>query len=171
MTTGWKTGVLAAVLIAGTAAADAPDPQHVALAALAGHWDVTQSFYTKPGDPPQIDKGEADFAMVLNGRHLRQSLHIASKAPFEGLGYLGYDPTAGRWFSTWMDVNFSGLILAWGDYDAAAQTYTFTGTMAGKIPLREVLHVTDRDHFRYDYYEAHDGRESLAVRLDYARRR
>lgn len=171
MIAGWRTGLAALALVAGVARAEAPDPQHVALAALAGTWDVTQSFYASPGAQPAIDKGSADFAMVLNGRHLRQSLHIASKVPFEGLGYIGYDPAAGHWFSTWMDVNFSGLIVAWGDHDDATDTYSFTGTMAGAIPLREVLHISDKDHFRYDYYETRNGRESLAVRLDYARRR
>lgn len=180
MTMRWTIGMAALALAAGPVASQAqtqaPDAQHAALGALAGQWDVRQSFYLKPGEPPQIDTGSAEFAMVLNGRHLRQSLHIASKQPFEGLGYLGYDPAVGHWFSTWMDVNFPGLIVAWGDYDPTARSYTFTGTIADaahpseKTPLREVLHVADKDHFTYDYYETHAGKESLAVRLDYTRR-
>ena len=37
------------------------------------------------------------------------------------------------------------------------------------MPLREVMHLIDADHFTYDYYEARDGKEALAVRLEYSR--
>ncbi|MEO8064559.1 MAG: hypothetical protein ABI821_17620 [Pseudomonadota bacterium] len=53
-----------------------------------------------------------------------------------------------------------------GAYDAANKTYTFLGDTN---PLREVLRVRDDDHFSYEYFETHDGKESLAIRLEYTR--
>jgi hypothetical protein len=113
--------------------------------------------------------------MVLGGRHLRQDLRIDSAVkPFEALGYIGYDNLAGRYYSSWMDINFTGVIMAYGDYDAASHTYTFLGTLPGPaasepVPLRGELKVVDANHFVYDFYERHDGTEALAVRLDYLR--
>lgn len=149
---------------------EAPDAP---LAALAGHWVVRQSIYPETGSSPVIDHGTADFAMVLGGRHLRQKLRIASSKPFEGLGYIGYDDATGKYGSSWMDTNFGGIILAHGGYDAANRTWVFTGEMAGKdgtpVPVREVMHVDDDDHFLYQYYETRHGKEALAVNLEYTR--
>ena len=149
--------------------------QHRRLAELVGTWKVTQSFWTTGNPAPKIDTGSATYAMVLGGRHLRQDLQIDSPdKTFEALGYIGYDNMAGRYYSSWMDINFTGLILSYGDYDAASHTYTFLGTLPGPatgktIPLRAELKVLDTNHFTYDFYERHDGNEALAVRLEYTR--
>ncbi|MBO9664033.1 DUF1579 family protein [Dokdonella sp.] len=159
---------------AAASAADALGPQHQLLAGLAGQWTVRQSFWTDPAKPPAIDRGTARFTPILAGQHLRQELHIdAAGKPFDGLGYLGYDQAAGDYGSLWMDVNFKGVILAHGGYDAATHAFTFVGqapdAKGALSPLREVLHIQDADHFTYEYYERHDGKEGLAVRLEYAR--
>lgn len=76
-----------------------------------------------------------------------------------------------------MDVKFTGMILAHGTYDLARNTYELTGAVpdpqhaGATLPLREVMRVQDADHFTYEYYERHGGREMLAVRLEYTRRR
>lgn len=161
---------LPAAALAAAARTPEADAQHRALAALAGHWTVTQSLWLDGAATPKIDAGDADFAMVLNGRHLKQTLHINDGTGFEGLGYLGYDSGSGQAFSTWMDVNFPGMVVAWGGFDAGAKGFILTGAMgADKVPVREVMTLTDSDHFRYEFYETHQGRETLAVRLDYTR--
>ena len=148
-------------------------PQYAQLATLSGHWAVRQSIWTDPKTPPVIDHGTATYAMVLGGHHLRQDLHIASSKRFEGLGYIGYDDATGKYYSSWMDTNFSGIILAHGDFDAASRTYTFTADMPNKggapIPVREVLRIADNGHFVYEYYETRDSKEALAVSLQYTR--
>lgn len=148
-------------------------PPYTQLATLSGHWAVRQSIWTDPKTPPAIDHGTATYAMVLGGHHLRQDLRIASSKPFEGLGYIGYDDATGKYYSSWMDTNFSGIILAHGDYDAASRTYTFTGEMPSKggapVPMRQVLRIADNGHFVYEYYETRDGKEALAVSLQYTR--
>jgi hypothetical protein len=170
---------LVATLVAVTAPAAAqqretPDAEHQLLASLAGKWTVTQSYWAVPGKPPKIDHGSAELAMILAGRHLRQTVRIDDGTSFEGLGYFGYDGATKRFFSTWMDVNFPGIVIARGALDTGARSITLTGTMdqADKsVPVREVLLLLDGDHFRYEFYETHDGHEALAVRLDYARSR
>ena len=152
-------------------------PALLRLNALAGHWSVRQSMWTDPAKPPAVDRGEAIFTPVLGGRHLRQELRIDSpRGTFHGLGYLGYDGATHRYDSLWMDVNFTGMILAHGAYDPSAHVYELKGAMpdphhAGTVPLREVMRWQDADHFSYEYYEQHEGREMLAVRLEYARSR
>jgi hypothetical protein len=165
------------VVAAAETAALAPAAAHDAAARrldwLAGRWSVRQSFWTDPAKAPAVDTGTAVFARVLEGRHLRQELRIDAAKPFHGLGYLGYDEAAGRYDSLWMDVNFGGLVLARGDCRADGRSCTFLGAMSGAhgatVPVREVMEATDADHFSYAYYERHDGREALTVKLDYTR--
>lgn len=159
-----------------TIAAAKLDQEHSRLAAMAGHWDVKQTIWPSKADAPLVDHGHARFSVILDGRHLQQDLHIDSAKPFDGLGYFGYDNATGKYFSTWMDINFPGMILADGQFDAKSNTYTFIGSMAdadtkgGRIPLREVLRVVDADHFVYEIYEDHGKGEALAVKLEYARK-
>lgn len=161
---------------ASSARSMAADAAHQRLAGLAGRWSVRQSLWSEPGKPPAVDQGNATFTPLLGGRHLRQDLRIdAPGKPFQGLGYLGYDQVTGKYDSLWMDVSFDGVILARGSYDESRKTYTFLGagpdpTRPGaSLPLREVMQVRDADHFTYDYYERHAGKEALAVRLEYTR--
>ncbi|QNN46552.1 DUF1579 family protein [Thermomonas brevis] len=158
------------------AAEPAADPGLRRLDMLIGHWEVKQTLWTAPGQPPAVDAGRATFAPVLGGRHLRQELHIDAATPFDGLGYLGYDGASGRYESLWMDVNFDGAIVARGGFDAETSSYTFLGRVpdpahpGGTSPLREVVRLVDTDHFSHEYYERRDGRETLAVRLEYTRK-
>jgi hypothetical protein len=146
--------------------------EHRRLGELAGRWTVRQSLWL-PGQSPQVDTGTALFTAVLGGRHLQQNLRIRSSVPFQGLGYMGYDNTTGRYYTSWIDINLTGMLVLHGDYDAAAKTYRFTGEMAGdggvRIPMREELLILDRQHMVARYYETRSGQEALVVELDYTR--
>ena len=166
-----RTIALLAIALATPAYAQELDPQHSALAHLAGAWTVQQSLWLGDATTPKIDSGKADFTMVLK-HQLQQSLNINDGTDFAGLGYIGFDNASGQYFSTWMDVNLPGIVIAYGKFDPAANTYVLTGDMsspAGAVPVREVMTIQDPDHFRYEYYETHAGKEALTVRLDYAR--
>jgi hypothetical protein len=153
-------------------------PELGRLDALAGHWAVRQSMWTDAARPQTVERGEATFTPVLGGRHLRQELRIdSSKGAFRGLGYLGFDLATRRYESLWMDVNFTGTILAHGRYDPSRRTYELVGTVpdpqhaGATLPLREVIRVQDADHFSFEYYERRNGADMLALRLEYTRRR
>jgi hypothetical protein len=158
--------IAAVVLAAGVVAAPALDAQHRMLAGLSGHWTVKQSLWLDASGKTKVDKGSADFAMVLKGRHLKQTLHITDGTGFEGLGYIGYDNATGQVFTTWMDVNFPGIVVAYGSQDGDA--YVLKGSM-GSVPVREVLKIVDNKHIDYRFYETHDGKEALVVELEYSR--
>jgi len=149
--------------------------QHQRLARLAGQWNVEQSLWLKPAEPPQVDAGIATFTMVLGGRHLQQDLQVHSKTPFHGIGYTGFDNATGQYYTSWMDINFTGLLVLHGDYDQGSDTYTFSGTMmepgatGAGTPVRQVMHVLGDDHFVVDYFETHHGKEARVVRIDYTR--
>jgi hypothetical protein len=74
-----------------------------------------------------------------------------------------------------MDVNFTGLLVMHGDYDAGRATYRFRGEMADErgaaVPTREELQVVDDRHFVARFLETRNGLETLVVQLEYSRPR
>lgn len=172
---------ITAPVYGGEKAPQAPAPSnsaavgdaHRRLAELTGLWRVKQSLWLAPGQPPQIDSGTALFTMVLGGRHLQQDLRIDSSTPFQGLGYTGYDNNSGRYYTSWIDINFTGVLLLRGDYDPGTRTYRFDGSMSGEngevIPTREELHLMDRNRWVARFYETRAGKEALVVQLEYSR--
>lgn len=143
------------------------------LAELAGSWNVKQSLWLDAAKPPQVDTGTAVFTTVLGGRHLQQDLRIRSDPPFQGLGFSGYDNATGRYYTSWMDINFTGLLLLHGDYDANARVYRFSGEMpvpgGERIATREELQLLGSKHVVARFFETRQGRETLVVQLDYSR--
>ena len=156
-----------------TDAAGTIGDEHRRLNELAGLWSVKQSLWLVPGQPPQVDTGTALFTPVLGSRHLQQDLRVNSVTPFQGLGYIGYDNTTGAYYTSWMDINFTGVLLLYGEYDASTSVYRFRGEMPDKggksVPTREELNVSDRNHLVARYYETRRGQERLVVELEYSR--
>jgi len=155
-------------------AAGTVSAEHERLAALAGVWDVKQSLRLKPGEPPQRDTGTARFTVELGGRALRQDLHIDSRPPFQGIGVTGYDTLTRTWFTGWMDLNFTDLLVLRGVRDERANTWRFAGSMreatGATVPTREELTLVDHDHLVARYFETRQGTETLVVQLEYSRR-
>lgn len=168
------TSAIAAALVFSAMSPAKARPEHERLAALAGTWSVKQFLWLDPAaKAPDIDPGTSVISPVLDDHHFRRTLKINSKQPFEGVGYMGYDAATSQYYSSWMDVSFTGMILSHGSYDAAASTYTFNTTTTSEkgetFPLREVMKVADKNHFTYEYFETHGGKERLVVRLEYSR--
>ena len=167
------SGEKTATQMPSTNAAAVVGDAHRRLATLAGLWRVKQSLWLADKQAPQVDFGTALFTTVLGGRHLQQDLRIASRAPFQGLGYIGYDNATGRYYTSWMDINFTDVLLLHGEHDVRTNTYRFEGEMPGedgqRIPTREELQVLDDNHLVVRFYETRRGRESLVVELEYER--
>lgn len=146
--------------------------EHARLARLVGLWNVKQSLWLKPG-PPQRDTGTAEFTTVLGGRALQQDLRISTRTPFQGIGFTGYDTVTRTYFTSWMDVNFTDLLVLRGTRDDRTDTWRFSGSMSGvdgtPVPTREELRIVDEDHFIARFFETKQGSEVLVVELEYSR--
>lgn len=64
---------------------------------------------------------------------------------------------------------------ATGDYDAASETYTFSGSMpdmkkVGGVAIgRHTLRVVDADHLLMEMFENRTGREVRTMQMEYTR--
>lgn len=119
-----QMAVMEAYMAAGT-----PGPQHEALAATAGEYDLLIKSWTEPGGPPIESTGTATRRMVLGGRVLVEEMESSMMGmTFTGHGMSGFDNVSGRYWSTWMDSMSTGMMMSEGTCDAEAKECVYTGS-------------------------------------------
>ncbi|MEO8505125.1 MAG: DUF1579 domain-containing protein [Acidobacteriota bacterium] len=108
------------------AKAGTPGPEHMQMGKMVGTWDMDVTAYGGP--TPEHDKGTAEFASLLGGRVLTQTVHSTMMGqPYEGMGTQGYDNVSKKYWSIWMDSMSTGPLTSWGTCDAAGAC-TYEGT-------------------------------------------
>ena len=96
-----------------------PGPQHQALAAMAGNYDLKVRSWMAPAQPPEESAGTATREMALGGRVMVEDVHGSMMGmPFDGHGMTGYDNVTGKYWGTWNDSMGTGLMVSEGTCDA-----------------------------------------------------
>jgi len=158
---------------------------HKLLASMDGNWTYNIKMWMNP-DPnaaPQQSKGTATRKSVMGGRFVVMDVTGKMQMPdetgkmkdvqFKGMGIDGYDNVKQKFVSSWIDNMGTGIQFSDGSYDPATKTLTYTSeieAMPGmKMPVREVLKLTDKDHMMLEWYETHGGQEKKTMEIAYAR--
>lgn len=158
---------------------------HKLLADMNGSWNYSIKMWMNP-DPnakPQESKGTATRKSVMNGRYVAMDVTGKMKMPgedgktkdvqFKGMSVEGYDNAKQKFVSSWIDNMGTGIQFSEGTYDPASKALTFASEiemMPGmKMPVREVLKLTDKDHMLLEWYETHGGQEKKTMEIAYTR--
>ena len=153
-----------------------PGPQHQAMAAEAGSWDLSIKMW-EPGGPPTESKGTATRSMILGGRV--QVEEVSSEMmgmPFTGQGMRGYDNVTGKYWGTWNDNMSTGIMVTEGTCNEQQKTCTFTGTMndpVTKKPLkmRMTSKMTSPTVEVFEMFgPAPDGKEMKMMEITYTKK-
>jgi hypothetical protein len=137
-------------------ALNAPSDAHKVLESYAGKWTFTSKFSMGPDAPALVMDGTSDNSLIYGGRFLKQDVRGTWQgAPFEGIGYLGYDNVKQEYVSIWMDSTATALITESGQYDSATKTLKASGVnscpMTGekaRVGRSEIV-LVDADHYNY----------------------
>lgn len=135
-----------------------PGSEHASLAETVGTWNLSMTFWMDPNAPPQTGTGTAERKMILGGRVLEERVTSEMMgAPFEGIGYTGYDNVTGEWWSTWMDNHSTGMMLSKGTWDEETHTSTWKGEMSdpmagAKTPMKIVVRHEGPDKEVSEFY-------------------
>lgn len=106
-----------------------PGAPHDELAKMVGTWTTKVSYYPAPGAPAQVSDGLSENRMIMGGRYLEQRFNGSMMgAPFEGLGYTGYDNVSKQYWGTWVDSTSTGVMTSWGK-TAADGSLAMEGSM------------------------------------------
>ncbi|MBZ0103274.1 MAG: DUF1579 domain-containing protein [Thermoanaerobaculia bacterium] len=156
--------------------AGTPGPQHAALAAGAGTWDVVAKSWMEPGAPPVEEAGTATRSMMLGGRVMVEEYQGSMMGqPFTGHGLHGYDNVSGKYWSTWIDSMSTGLMVSEGTCDEAGNCQ-FTGSWndpvtKGPVEARMVLRAVSETVEVFEMFgPGPDGKETKMMELTYTKR-
>jgi hypothetical protein len=159
-------------------AAATPGDAHKKLDAMVGTWDTKITMWMLPGADPMTSTGTSENRWIMGGRYLEQRYTgVIMGAPFEGIGYTGYDNVRKHYFGTWMDNMSTGMMSSTGSADDDGKSWSFTGTfpdpMTGKdMKVDEKVIVTDADHHTMEMWmPAPDGKMFKSMEIAYSRRK
>ena len=160
---------------------------HKLLASLDGNWDYTIKFWMNP-DPnakPQESKGTAIRKTIMGGRYCTMDVNGDMQMPgpdgkmktvqFKGMGIEGYDNVKKKFVASWIDNMGTGIEFSEGTYDPASKTFTYTSEIEMvpemKVPVREVIKVTDNNHMMLEWYENQGGQEKKTMEINYTKKK
>jgi hypothetical protein len=157
---------------------------HKLLADLVGSWSYTVKMMA-PGEPSSTSTGSLTRKPVMNGRFFLGEYSGSMKMPgadgkmkdftFKGMSVEGYDNVKQKFVSSWVDNMGTGIMNSEGSYDPATKTFTYRGEMEPvpgmKMPVREVIKVTDKNHHIFEWYENRGGQETKTMEIDYTRKK
>ncbi len=154
----------------------APGAGHARLKALEGKWTFTGKFWMAEGAPPSDMTGSMDYAWVLDGRFLKESVRSEFDGrPFEGWGMMGYDNMTKQYQSTWCDNMSTGMLVFTGTYDEATKSITSRGEgsdpmSGGMAKVRSVMSLSDPNSIKYEHFESKGGaKEFKTMEIIYSR--
>jgi len=156
--------------------AGTPGPQHKAMAATAGTYDLKIKSWQDPNSPPMEDTGTATRSMALDGRVMVEQVSSTMMGqPWSGHGMQGYDNATGKYWSTWNDSMSTGLMVSEGTCDAK-QSCTFAGSWTD--PVKKTL-VKSRMTTKWTsptteifemYGPGRDGKEMKMMQITYTKK-
>lgn len=157
-------------------AAMMPNENHKAIEVMAGEWDARMSFTMAPGAPATEGTGTMKAMMILGGRQLHSSFKGTFMGmPFEGAGTTGYNNVTKQVEATWSDTMGTATMFSVGTMDASKKSYTVTGSYddptAGKVTMRQVTTITDKDHYKMEFFnKGSDGKEFKSGEINATRK-
>lgn len=160
---------------------------HKLLTDSVGTWTYTVKMWMN-GDPsskPEESRGTATRKGMMDGRYVVMDATSRMEMPgadgkmksmtFKGHGLEGYDNVKKKFIGTWMDNMGTGIMMSEGDYDPATKTFTYNSEMEPmpgmKVPVREVLKMTDKNHMTFELYENRGGQEVKTMEINYTRKK
>jgi hypothetical protein len=160
---------------------------HKLLTDSVGTWTFTVKMWMN-GDPsskPEESRGTATRKGMMDGRYVVMDVTGRMEMPggdgkmksmtFKGHGLEGYDNVKKKFIGTWMDNMGTGIMMSEGDYDPATKTFTYNSEMEPmpgmKVPVREVLKMTDKNHMTFEWYENRGGQEVKTMEINYTRKK
>jgi hypothetical protein len=164
-----------------------PGENHKLLAHSVGNWSLKVKMWNN-GDTnsaPMESSATAKVKEILGGRFFASEVSGKMEMPgadgkmtqteFKGTGIEGYDNAKKKFVGSWVDNMSTSILMAEGDYDAAAKVFTFHAEVAYgpgvKVKVREVVKIVDDDHHTFEWFEDRGAGEIKTMQIEYTRQK
>lgn len=152
-----------------------PGDAHRALDPFVGAWNASVTMWMAPNAPPETMRGTMVNSWILDGHHVEQRFtgEIMGQ-PFAGIGTMGFDNAAGKYFGTWMDSMSTQLLVSSGEPSTDGKTFQMAGTTISPITLqpRDQEHVTiieGPNRHTFTSYDIVEGKRVKTMEIVYDR--
>lgn len=159
-------------------AAATPGDPHKLLNHMAGSFDTKVTNWPAPGAPPQVSTGVTENRWILGGRYLEQRFTGSMMgAPFEGIGYTGYDNVKKQYWGTWMDNMSTAVMSSTGSTKDGGKTWSFDATMSDPMTgkdakMKEKIVVKSADEHVFELWgDGPDGKTFKMMEIVYTRKK
>jgi len=156
--------------------AGTPGEPHKFLVQFVGMWQAVVKVWHAAGQQPDISEGISLHRMVMGGRYLQQTFKSTfMDAPFEGMGFMGYNNVLKKYEGVWMDNMSTAIMTSEGSLSADGKSLksvsTYSDCQTGKEKTsRDVLKMVSPDKFVSEMYDiGPDGKEFLMMEITYTR--
>lgn len=123
-----------AVIAAALDKAMTPGEGQKRLNAMAGKFNVVIRTWVNPASAPVVSNGVSTSVWVLGGRYLQSTLSgFVAGAPFNGIGFTGYDNVAARYQTSWMDSGSTGQTWYSGGFKPGTSSAVMKATTADPV--------------------------------------
>jgi hypothetical protein len=154
-----------------------PGENHKFLDYFIGEWESLVKFIPEPGAAPVTYKESISVQWILGGRYTYAVLkgNLAGK-DYEVYVYTGYDNFKKEFFAIQLSTMGTGYYLSTGHLDITGKIRTDTAVLedptVGKINVKAVTTLVDRDKYLYDFYFLDDkGKETKIMDVVYSRKK
>lgn len=154
-----------------------PGPEHKALEALVGDWEVASKWWMAPDAPPDESKGTSKVRSILGGRFVQEDYDGQFMGrPMHGLGLTGYDNFKKRYASLWIDDGGTAMYTSTGSATADKKSFTFNGRMDDPMsgeknkPVKYIIRIVDANKRIFQMHEPARGEKSLVAEMTYTRK-
>jgi hypothetical protein len=144
---------------------------------LAGEWNAECVCTMFPGATPNKSNGKAKF-LAVNGMQMRfvsqefQGEFLGKK--FNGMGYMGWNPTTSKYESVWFDSTTNGFMFQTGTKDGSG-AIDWTGTITD--PMTKQTKKThsktifkDHNTMTFEMFDVDEqGKEFKCMEISYTR--
>jgi hypothetical protein len=114
-----------------------PGEEQKRLTPMIGTFDVKIRTWVIPAGTPIESTASMVSTWVLDGRYVQSMLagEVAG-APFNGIGYIGYDNIAKTYQTTWMDTGSTGMVWYKGNFDTAGKSATMKASVLNPLTAK-----------------------------------
>lgn len=156
-------------------AAGTPGTPHKALDPLVGEWKAEVKMWMKPDVQPSVSKATAQSKRAMNGRFVQEDFHGEFMGkPFNGRSFLGYDNTAKRYQSVWMDDTSTAIYVTSGQASEDGKTITLEGSYEcpaeGHKQMKQVIRIVSPDKHVFEMHDPSKGDKSKTMEITYTRK-
>ncbi len=153
-----------------------PGAMHKWMAESDGTWDGEVNTYMDPNNPTK-STATVTNKMIYNGLYqMGDYSGNMMGQPFQGHSILAYDNAKQKFVNTWIDNMGSGVIILYGDYDAATQTLHLKGTQTDPMTkkdsaIRQKVKFVDKNTQTFTMYgPGRDGKETKMMDIKLTRK-